>query len=61
MKIVAKEGYVYTRKETIDIKNRTFAKVIYLGNEDSIDNYILITEEEMDRYILENRLDNTLL
>lgn len=45
--LIAKDGYVYTNGDT-------FGKVIYLGINDSADNWYEITDEEAEVWHIEN-------
>lgn len=45
-KLTASEGMTITNKADVDLKFRTFAKVVVLAVNDSADNYIEITDAE---------------
>lgn len=48
----ANEGFYLTQKDTnIDIKDRIIATTLALGKNDSVDNWIEITQEEGFEYI----------
>ena len=51
-KIEATEGMIYTNGEA-------FGKTIYLGNNDSIENWYEITEEEYEKIISDNGGEDT--
>lgn len=40
------EGFVLTQAEDVDLMNRVFSKKVYLGVNDSVDNWKEITEAE---------------
>lgn len=50
--VEASEGFYLTQANLQEGEERVFSTLLYLGKDDSIDNWIEWSEEDKDKYIL---------